>query len=167
MKKIILVGMMLMAFNVFAQTTINVPLNKDQEKRVKVIQKETQQKVDKVVNDPQMSVETKKNEVRLIRENRNAQLNDFMTTEQFATLMQKDPIKWENAGKEIDKKEKERLKAAQKSELDALAVHQRDLDRRKADLDKQQKELNIKKSELSGQQKDLKNQQKAIKTKYK
>ena len=167
MKKIILVGMMLMAFNVFAQTTINVPLNKDQEKKVKVIQKETQEKVNKVVNNADMSVETKKNEVRLIRENRNAQLNDIMTTEQFATLMQKDPIKWENAGKEIDKKEKERLKAAQKSELDALAVHQRDLDRRKADLDKQQKELNIKKSELSGQQKDLKNQQKAIKAKYK
>ena len=162
-----LVGMLLMAFNVFAQTTINVPLNKDQEKKVKVIQKETQEKVNKVVNNADMSVETKKSEVRLIRENRNAQLNDFMTTEQFATLMQKDPIKWENAGKEIDKKEKERLKAAQKSELDALAVNQRDLDRRKADLDKQQKELNIKKSELSGQQKDLKNQQKAIKAKYK
>ena len=167
MKKIILAGMMLMAFNVFAQTTINVPLNKDQEKKVKVIQKEAQQKVDKVVNDPQMSVEAKKNEVRLIRENRNGQLKDIMTTEQFATLMQKDPVKWENAGKQIDKNEKARLKAAMKSELDALGVKQKELDRKKADLDRQQKELNSRKSELSGQQKDLNNQVKAVKAKYK
>ena len=167
MKKIILVVMMFTAFNMFAQTVINVPLNKDQEKKVKVIQKETQGKVDKVVNNAEMSVEAKKSEVRLIRDNRNAQFNDIMTTEQFNTLMQKDAIKWENAEKQIDKFEKERLKAAKKSELDALDVKQKELDKKKSELESKQKELDAQKSALQGQQKELKDQIKAVKEKYK
>ncbi len=153
MKKIILISMIFVAANAFGQTIQNVPLNKEQEKKVKTIQKQAQSQLDAVVSNTQMKVEEKKAKVRAMKGERDAQLSDILTTEQYQTVMTKDPVKWEAAVKNIDKNESNRLKTEMQQQLD--------------DISSQQKKLDSQMDDLKKQQKSLKDKEKAVKSQYK
>ncbi len=185
MKKLLLIGLLLTAGNVFSQTIQNVPLNGDQEKRVKEINKQVKKQLDNVVGNTLMPVDEKKGRIRSIKDERNAQLSDILTSEQVETVLTKDPIKWDDTLKKIDKDEEARIKAAKKDDeakqkaaaaqidaeksqkLNEVNVQKKDLEAQQSDLKKQMKAIESKQDNIKDQLKALKKKEKAIKEQYK
>jgi len=163
MKKIFLVGMLLLSVNAFCQE----PLTKDQEKKMNTIQKETTKQLNSIVADAKMTSGEKKSQVQLLKNERNAKLADFMASTQVAAALTKDPVKWDAAMKQIDKNETTRLKKERQGRLDEISSQQKELDKQQSEIDRQIKELRSKQGDIKKQQKSLKDKEKAVKNEYK
>ncbi len=167
MKKLFLFGLILIATNAFSQKIENVPLNSDQQKQVKNINKEFQKQIDKIVENDKMDYNEKKSQVAKLKTDRDTQLKGMLLPEQLGTVEKDDGINWEKENKKIDKLESARLKAEMEAKI---AVVQKDidaLDKPKQDLQKQIDDLKSKQKEIEKQQDALKDKQKEIKAQYK
>jgi len=163
MRKIFLVGMLLLSANIFCQEL----LTKDQEKKMQTIQKETTKQLNGIVADTKMTAGEKKSKVQLLKNERDAKLTDFMANTQVSSALAKDPVKWDAAMKQIDKNETARLKKERKSRLDDISSQQKELDKQQKEIDKQMKELKARQDDIKKQQKALSDKEKAVKNEYK
>ena len=163
MKKIFLVGMLLLSASVFCQE----PLTKDQEKKLKTIQKETTKQLNSIVDDEKMTSGEKKSNVQLLKNERDAKITGFMANAQVEAALAKDPVKWDAALKRIDKNETARLKKEKQSRLNEIDLQQKELSKQDKDFDKQIKDLKSRQDDIKKQQKALKEKEKAVKDEYK
>jgi len=164
MKKIFLLfGMLLFAASAFCQE----PLTKDQNKKLKAIQKEATTELNKLVANDALTPDEKKRRVVSMKNDRNAKMAEFMGVLQVEKALTKDPVKWDAAMKQIDKNEANRLKAEKQKRLDEIASQQKELNKQQSELDRQMKELKGRQDKIKEQQKALKNKAKEVKKEYK
>ena len=164
MKKIILVVCaMFMAVSVFCQT----PLDKDQQKKVKEVNKSVSKEHDAILKNSTLTVDEKKARVEATKNSRDAQLEVIMTPEQVAALKSKDPVDWNKAILRIEKQEKARLKDERDQKLREVDQKIREIDSQQDEIKRQQNELKRKQKDLNDQNKSLKTQKKGIIAQYK
>ncbi len=162
MRNIFLFGMLLLAINAFGQE----PLTKDQEKKLKTIQKETTKQLNSIVDNAEMTQGEKKSRIQLLKNERDSKLADFMASTQVSQALSKDPVKWSKAEKQIDKNEVARLKNEKKNRLAEISSQQKLLEKQESDIEKQLKDLKAKQADIKQQQKNLKNKEKSVKSEY-
>ncbi len=163
MKKLVLLGMLLIAVNAFSQE-----LTKVQKKEVKKINKEAQKQVDKIVDDNQLSASDKKVKVQTVKSERDSKVNDLLLSEQpSAELLIKDPIDWSDAVKDIDKRESARLKAEKKAKLSELGKQKKDLEMEKQNIKKQIDNLKKRLDAIDNQLDVVKQSRKDVSDQYK
>ena len=164
MKKIILVvAAIFWAGSVFCQA----PLDKDQQKKVKEVNKSVSKEHDAILKNSTMSVDEKKARVEATKNSRDAQLAVIMTPEQVVALKSKDPVDWDKAILKIEKQEKARLKDERDQKLREVDQKIRDVNSQQDEVKRQQNELKRKQKDLNDQQKSLKTQKKGINAEYK
>ena len=158
MKKSIFIGIfMFMAGNIFSQIA---PMDKSQQKRVKQIHKEIQQRHNNLIKHPTMTVDEKKASVEATKSERDARLSGILSPEQVVAVKQKDPVDWDGAVRKINSQEKSRLKVERDQKL-------RDVDKEIRDVEGQQDDLKLQINDLKRKQKDLDDLQKILKQKRK
>ncbi len=166
-KKILFIGLLFIAGSAFSQHIKNVPLNSEQEKKVKTLHKDVNSQLKAVIENNKMTADEKKNKVYEIKAQRNEQLHKELLPEQIGTILEKDPIKWDNALKQIDKTETAKLKAERDGKLKELDKQITDLEKQNDGLQKQIDDLKQKQKELGNQVNGIKQQKKEVNAQYK
>jgi hypothetical protein len=161
MKKILfIVASALISCNVFCQTA-----DKEQAKKVKDINRESQKQLTELLKKPAMTEEEKKRQVYVIKNERDARLLRDLTPAQISVV--KDPIDWDGTVKRLDKQESAKLKAEKEHILRDIDRDEKDLDSRMDGIKRQMEDLKRQQKDVSYQQKELKQRKKEINTRYK
>lgn len=161
MKKILfIVASTLIACNVFCQTA-----DKEQAKKAKDINRESQKQLTEMLKKPAMTEEERKRQVYVIKNERDAQLLRALTPAQISQV--KDPIDWDGTVKRLDKQESDRLKAEKEHILKDIEREERDLDSHMEGIKRQLDDLKRQQKDISDQQKELKQRRKEINSQYK
>jgi len=154
MKKLFLLGLILIATNAFGQT----------DKQVSNINKTTQKQIDVVVANNDLSFAEKKDEIARLKNERDAQLAQILTPEAISAL--KDGINWEKEAAKIQKIENDRLKAEMNAALAAVDRDINENNRQIKELENQIKVIKTQQSNLQLQIKGLNDKKKEIKASY-
>ena len=142
-------------------------MDKSQQKMVKQIHKETQQRHNDVLRNPTMTANEKKAHIEASKSERDAKLSGLLTSEQVATVKAKDPINWNGTVDKIDKQEKSRLSAERDMRLMEVDKELRGIEGQQDEIKKQLSDLKRKQKDLDDQQKALKLNRKSINAQYK
>jgi hypothetical protein len=161
MKTLLLIGLLCLAGIASGQT-----LTKEQEKQVKTINKQVEQEIDDVVNNPSLTSDEKKHRIYAAKDRRDARLEETLTTDQAAAAKLKDPVKWSKAVDKIDKMEGAKLKGEMHDKLKVIDEQEKELDTKDDDIEMRIKILKKEQEEINLQRKALRQQRKVIKTQY-
>lgn len=167
MKKFMFISLVFLTSSVFGQHIKNVPLNSEQEKKVKALHKDVKDQLASVISNSKMGADEKKAKVQEIKNFRNEQLHRELLPEQIGTILEKDPIKWQDAIKQIDKSESTKLKAERDAKLGDLDKQIKDISNQEGSLQKQINDLKGKQNDLKNQRKKIEGQKKEVNKQYK